>query len=72
MINLRAMIKLYEDQLLSRKSSHFVSEQENYLKMARMENSLMEKMIRIYSLTRRISRLIMPATLSYDEKLSIN
>jgi len=60
-INRKAIIKHYEDKILSRKSSHLGSEQENYIKMARMEISLMEKMARIYSLTRNIALLIMPS-----------
>ena len=60
-INRKTAIKHYEDKILSRKSSSLGSEHENYLKMARLEISLMEKMTRIYSLARNISLQIMPS-----------
>ncbi len=61
-INRRTAIKYYEKQILSRKSSHLGKDEEYYLKMAQLELSLMEKMFRIYSLTRRISKNILTSS----------
>ena len=61
-INRRTTIKDYEEQILSRKSSHLGSDDENYLKMAQMEISLVEKMYRIYALTRRISKSVLSSS----------
>ncbi len=61
-INRRETIKHYEEQILSRKSSNFGSDEDNYLKMAHMEISLMENMFQIYSLSRRISKLVLPSS----------
>ncbi|MBE9526042.1 MAG: Na/Pi cotransporter family protein [Proteobacteria bacterium] len=61
-INRRTAIKDYEEQILSRKSSHLGKDEEDYLKMAQLELSLMEKMFRIYSLTRRISKNILSSS----------
>jgi phosphate:Na+ symporter len=58
-INQQQTIKNYEEAILSRKSSHFGSDQENYIKTARLEISLMEKMVRIHSLARAISKQIL-------------
>ncbi len=61
-INRRTAIKDYEEQILSRKSSHLGKNEEDYLKMAQLELSLMEKMFRIYSLSRRISKNILSSS----------
>jgi len=61
-INRRTAIKDYEEKILSRKSSHLGKDEEDYLKMAQLELSLMEKMFRIYSLTRRISKNILTSS----------
>ncbi|MCK5696740.1 MAG: Na/Pi cotransporter family protein [Gammaproteobacteria bacterium] len=58
-INQRRTIKHYENKILSRKSNHLGGEQDDYWKMARLEVSLMEKITRIYSLARSISKQVM-------------
>ncbi|MCU7938995.1 MAG: Na/Pi symporter [gamma proteobacterium symbiont of Bathyaustriella thionipta] len=63
-INRRADIKLYQDKILSRKSSHLGSEELNYLQKARLEMSLMEKLYRIYSHARSIAKVVLPVALS--------
>jgi len=66
-INKKADMKHYADQILSRKSSHLGNEDENYLKMARMEISLMEKLYRIYTISKRVARAVLPTTLTQDD-----
>ena len=63
-INRKADIKSFQNEILSRKSSHIGSEEDNYLQKARLEMSLMEKMYRIYFYSKNIAKVVLPAALS--------
>ena len=66
-INRKADIKRYENELLSRKSSRLGTEEEDYLQTARLEISLMDKLYRIYSHTRGIAKVVLPAAIIEDD-----
>ncbi len=59
-INKKEDMKRYEDKILSRKSSHLGSEQKDYLQMARLEMSLVEKLYRIYNHARSVAKVVLP------------
>ena len=63
-INRKADIKSYQNEILIRKSSHLGSEEANYLEKARMEMSLMEKLYRIYFHAKSVAKVVLPAALS--------
>ena len=63
-INRKADIKAYQDDILTRKSSHLGSEEPNYLEKARQEMSLMEKLYRIYSNAKGIAYVVLPVALN--------
>ncbi len=63
-INRKGDIKAYQDDLLTRKSSHLGSEEANYLEKARQEISLMEKLYRIYSNAKGIAKVVLPIALN--------
>ena len=66
-MNRRADIKAYQNKIIIRKSTHLGSEEENYLERARMEMSLMEKLYRIYSHARSISKVVLPEALNKSD-----
>ena len=66
-INKKMDMKHYVDQILMRKSSHLASKQENYLKLARLEITLMQNMYRLYFFSNRIAEVVMPVELSQKD-----
>ena len=56
-------IKRYENAILTRKSSHLGSQQENALQTARMEMSLVESLYRIYTHARGVAKVVLPAAI---------
>ena len=63
-INRKAEIKSFQNDILSRKASHLGSEESDYLEKVRMEISLMEKMYRIYFHAKGIAKSVLPVALS--------
>lgn len=66
-INKKADIKHHIDKILTRKSITLGNEEENHLKMSRLEISLMEKLSRIYTLARRSAKVVLPVTLTQED-----
>ena len=62
-INKKADMKRYVNKILSRKSSHLGSEEDNYLKSARMEITLMQNFYRLYSYAKRVAEVVVPLEL---------
>lgn len=52
--------KVYVDKILSRKPSHQGSQKENYLKLARLEITLMQSVHRLYFFARGIAKVVLP------------
>lgn len=66
-VNKKMIMKHHVDKILARKSSHLGNEKENYLQMARLEISLMEKMYRIYSLANSVARVVLPSAIKQED-----
>ncbi len=60
-------IKQFSDELLARRSERLGREDAQYLTAARLDMSLIDKMHRIYSLTKRIAREVLPKELARRE-----
>ena len=60
-------IKQLSDELLARRSERLGRKDSQYLAAARLDMSLIDKMHRIYSLTKRIAREVLPKELAVIE-----
>jgi phosphate:Na+ symporter len=60
-------IKQFSDELLARRSERLGRKDSQYLAAARLDMSLIDKMNRIYSLTKRIAREVLPKELARIE-----
>jgi phosphate:Na+ symporter len=59
-IRMKSDIKQFSDELLTRRSERLGRADSQYLTAARLDMSLIDKMHRIYSLTKRIAREVLP------------
>jgi phosphate:Na+ symporter len=60
-------IKRRSDEMLARRSERLGRKESKYLAAARLDMSLIDKMLRIYSLAKRIAREILPKELARIE-----
>ena len=63
-VNMKTEIDYKVDQFLNRKSANIGKDDPDYLQKARMQMSLVDKLRRIYSLSKRIARVVLPTELS--------
>jgi Na+/phosphate symporter len=57
-------IKRFGDEMLARRSERLGRTDSRYLTAARIDMSLVDKMLRIYSLAKRIAREVLPKELA--------
>ena len=60
-------IKRLSDEMLARRSERLGRKESKYIAAARIDMSLIDKMHRIYSLTKRIAREVLPKELARIE-----
>ena len=60
-------IKQLSDELLARRSERLGRKDSQYLAAARLDMSLIDKLHRIYSLTKRIAKEVLPKELARME-----
>ena len=57
-------IRELSERLLSRKAQRLATEDQNYLELVRMEMSFVNQMRRIYTLAKRIAKVVLPPVLA--------
>jgi len=66
-VNMKGKIAHLADDFLTRKSERLGSDETNYLAAARWEMSVVDKLRRIYTMAKRISKVILPGPLLEKE-----
>ena len=66
-VNMKGRIAHLADDFLLRKSERLGTEKTNYLAAARWEMSVVDKLRRIYTMAKRISKVVLPAPLAAKE-----
>ena len=64
---LKDTISSQSDELLARKARRLTPDDPNYLKVVRIEMSVIDQLRRIYTLAKRISKTVLPPTLAQRE-----
>ena len=54
----------FSEQLLQRKATRLTADDPDYLNLVRLEMSFVDQMRRIYSLAKRIARVVLPPVLA--------
>lgn len=63
-LQLKDAIRENADRLLARKAERLTADDEDYLKLARLQMAFVDQMRRIYTLTKRVSKIFLPPVLA--------
>jgi phosphate:Na+ symporter len=66
-LHLKGEIRDHSERLLARKAERLTADDDSYLKLARLQMSLVDQMRRIYTLTKRISKEFLPPVLAQKD-----
>jgi phosphate:Na+ symporter len=66
-LQLKEEIRENADRLLSRKAERLTADNDDYLQIARIQMSFVDQMRRIYTLTKRISKVFLPPVLAQKD-----
>ena len=66
-LQLKEEIRENAERLLSRKAERLTAEDDDYLQIARLQMAFVDQMRRIYTLTKRVSKLFLPPVLAQKD-----
>ena len=66
-LQLKEEIRENAEGLLSRKAERLTAEDDDYLQIARLQMAFVDQMRRIYTLTKRVSKLFLPPVLAQKD-----
>lgn len=66
-LQLKEEIRENAERLLSRKAERLTADDEDYLRLARLQMAFVDQMRRIYTLTKRVSKLFLPPVLAQKD-----
>jgi phosphate:Na+ symporter len=64
---MKEMLRQQADRVLSRKAEHLGTDDPNYIELVRMQMSFVDQMRRIYTLTKRIAKGVLPTVLAQKD-----
>jgi phosphate:Na+ symporter len=66
-VMMKEMLRQQADRVLSRKAEHLGTDDPNYIELVRMQMSFVDQMRRIYTLTKRIAKGVLPTVLAQKD-----